>query len=232
LVVNDLGVYEPPDETVRVTVYTYRYYDPLTDRWPSRDPIGEEGGINLYAFVENDSANRIDILGLEANPFPMNTPPSSPSNSKCCDEETIAAGEAELKHRFDRKANQNREAGVKPGGKGIHSCFMVNSEVLSELSNQDDGGKPSTNGLPKCWSCELENGTTGRMTGTDHWVVTCKAFNEDGDLVKESTFDYWDKTAIPGEAPEDRFRKKYKYNKRVLNYPTLQQQCGGPPIIR
>jgi RHS repeat-associated protein len=217
---------------VGVTFYTYRHYDPLTDRWPSRDPIGEEGGINLYAFVENDSANRIDILGLEANPFPMNTPPSSPSNSKCCDEETIAAGEAELKHRFDRKANQNREAGVKPGGKGIHSCFMVNSEVLSELSNQDDGGKPSTNGLPKCWSCELENGTTGRMTGTDHWVVTCKAFNEDGDLVKESTFDYWDKTAIPGEAPEDRFRKKYKYNKRVLNYPTLQQQCGGPPIIR
>jgi hypothetical protein len=23
------------------------YYDPVTGRWPSRDPIGERGGVNL-----------------------------------------------------------------------------------------------------------------------------------------------------------------------------------------
>jgi RHS repeat-associated protein len=43
--------------------YGYRYYDPLTGRWPSRDPIEEEGGINLYGFVENSSINYIDYLG-------------------------------------------------------------------------------------------------------------------------------------------------------------------------
>jgi len=32
--------------------------------WPSRDPIGEEGGINLYGFVGNDGVNKWDILGL------------------------------------------------------------------------------------------------------------------------------------------------------------------------
>ncbi len=32
--------------------------------WPSRDPIGEEGGLNLYAFVSNDGINSIDVLGL------------------------------------------------------------------------------------------------------------------------------------------------------------------------
>ena len=32
--------------------------------WPSRDPIGERGGKNLYAFVGNDGANRVDELGL------------------------------------------------------------------------------------------------------------------------------------------------------------------------
>jgi hypothetical protein len=46
-----------------VTYYGYRYYDPMTGRWPSRDPIGEEGGINLYGFVENDGVNRLDYLG-------------------------------------------------------------------------------------------------------------------------------------------------------------------------
>lgn len=48
----------------RVSCYGYRYYDPKTGRWPSRDPIGEEGGINLYGFVGNDGVNRWDLLGL------------------------------------------------------------------------------------------------------------------------------------------------------------------------
>jgi RHS repeat-associated protein len=48
----------------RVTDYLYRYYDPVTGRWPSRDPIEEWGGINLYGFVGNDGANSWDILGM------------------------------------------------------------------------------------------------------------------------------------------------------------------------
>jgi hypothetical protein len=47
-----------------VDYYAYRYYDPLTGRWPSRDPIEEMGGINLYGFVGNDGVNLIDVLGL------------------------------------------------------------------------------------------------------------------------------------------------------------------------
>ena len=43
--------------------YGYRYYDPVTGRWPSRDPIEEEGGNNLYAFVNNDGLNQWDYLG-------------------------------------------------------------------------------------------------------------------------------------------------------------------------
>ena len=46
-----------------VAVYGYRYYDPVTGRWPSRDPIGEEGGVNLYVFVGNDGIGIWDILG-------------------------------------------------------------------------------------------------------------------------------------------------------------------------
>lgn len=45
--------------------YGYRYYDPVTGRWPSRDPIGESGGVNLYGFVGNDGLNRLDFLGLK-----------------------------------------------------------------------------------------------------------------------------------------------------------------------
>jgi hypothetical protein len=52
---------------MHVACYGYRYYDPLTGRWPSRDPIEERGGINLYGFVGNDSVNMLDINGLWAS---------------------------------------------------------------------------------------------------------------------------------------------------------------------
>jgi hypothetical protein len=55
-----------------VTDYLYRWYDPVTGRWPSRDPIGERGGFNLYGFVGNDGVNKWDYLGTE--PPPISTP--------------------------------------------------------------------------------------------------------------------------------------------------------------
>jgi len=44
--------------------YGYRWYDPKTGRWLSRDPIGERGAESLYGFVENDAINFVDTLGL------------------------------------------------------------------------------------------------------------------------------------------------------------------------
>jgi RHS repeat-associated protein len=49
-----------------VAYYAYRYYDPQTGRWPSRDPIEEERGINLYAFSKNNGVNRFDSLGMKS----------------------------------------------------------------------------------------------------------------------------------------------------------------------
>ena len=50
--------------------------------WPSRDPIEERGGINLYGFVGNDSTNAYDWLGnmaveepeYDLNPVVFNLP--------------------------------------------------------------------------------------------------------------------------------------------------------------
>jgi hypothetical protein len=36
----------------------------VTGRWPSRDPLGEVGGSNLYEFVGNSVVNKFDYLGL------------------------------------------------------------------------------------------------------------------------------------------------------------------------
>jgi RHS repeat-associated protein len=45
--------------------YGYRFYDPANGRWLNRDPIGEEGGLNLYGMVHNSTVNYWDLLGLK-----------------------------------------------------------------------------------------------------------------------------------------------------------------------
>ena len=55
--------------------YIQRYYDPVTGRWRSRDPIEEDGGPNLNAFCGNRSAQTYDILGF-GWPFDTGAPGS------------------------------------------------------------------------------------------------------------------------------------------------------------
>lgn len=41
------------------------FYNPTIGRWINRDPIGEEGGVNLYAFTANSPIDAIDRDGLD-----------------------------------------------------------------------------------------------------------------------------------------------------------------------
>jgi RHS repeat-associated protein len=42
----------------------YRAYDPAHARWLNRDPIGEAGDLNLYAYADENPLDRTDPLGL------------------------------------------------------------------------------------------------------------------------------------------------------------------------
>jgi RHS repeat-associated protein len=76
---------KPQDEVTGLLYYGYRWYDARTGRWPSRDPIEENGFINikkinkvklhkggkhkimlnLYAFIDNSALSSIDFNGLD-----------------------------------------------------------------------------------------------------------------------------------------------------------------------
>lgn len=46
--------------------YLHRFYDPQNGRWLNRDPLGEEGGVNLYGFVFNNPIRLLDAWGLSS----------------------------------------------------------------------------------------------------------------------------------------------------------------------
>ena len=73
-----------------LSLATYRAYDPVSGRWLSRDPIQENGGINLYAYVDEQPTVNKDPTGLapKYTPRPQSSPnvqlcQQTPSRSEC-----------------------------------------------------------------------------------------------------------------------------------------------------
>ncbi|MFN0126384.1 MAG: RHS repeat-associated core domain-containing protein, partial [Verrucomicrobiales bacterium] len=67
------------DRESGLNYYGYRFYDPIDGRWLNRDPIMEEGGLNLYEMLQNGVVNKSDYLGLSVGVIvpPTGTPTSS-----------------------------------------------------------------------------------------------------------------------------------------------------------
>ena len=64
------------DDETGLLYYGYRYYDPSTGRWNTKDPMNEEAGLSLYGAVGNDPVGHFDKLGLQYFPqLPWPTPP-------------------------------------------------------------------------------------------------------------------------------------------------------------
>ena len=57
---------KPYDSLTGLSDFGFRFYAPALGRWLNRDPIGENGGVNLYSFVGDNPVQANDPLGLQA----------------------------------------------------------------------------------------------------------------------------------------------------------------------
>jgi len=55
------------DELTGYVHFLHRLYDPTTSSFITQDPLGLEGGPNLYAYVKNNPLSLFDLLGLWDN---------------------------------------------------------------------------------------------------------------------------------------------------------------------
>ena len=63
--------------------YIYRKYDPSLGRWINRDPVEEQGGMNLYAMLSNSISNNWDDTGL------VSYREKRIKQNKCCHKNTV-----------------------------------------------------------------------------------------------------------------------------------------------
>ena len=57
---------EYADDELGLVYYNYRHLNPTDGRWINRDPIQEQGGWNLYSFINNSINIEADLLGLSS----------------------------------------------------------------------------------------------------------------------------------------------------------------------
>ena len=125
------------DPELDLVYYNYRHYSPALGRFLSRDPIEEQGGRNLYAFVKNrsidviDKQGKISIMTVTGPDYDV-----SPNASCCLEEKPIwkAEGYSSLSECMDKKSTfgeyfgfmcttlcalQSKEMGIASGVLGV-----------------------------------------------------------------------------------------------------------------
>jgi len=222
---------KPLDPDTGLYYYGYRWYDPFTGRWPSRDPIEEEGGLNLYWFIGNSGISRWDYLGLQApmldsngnwlspyglpKPKGLGEPPDDETKimhhrraqllerrvNNCCDKATITAGRTPLIEAYENYRKRQRATGIV--GVGYDKDTAVTS-----CFGQNEPIMGELGLIPPCWECELVRGAKVPIIGgLDHWWVECTAYDKNGGKSDTLIFDayYDEKGGSDGGNPGFRF---------------------------
>jgi RHS repeat-associated protein len=116
-----------------------RYYSTELSRWASRDPIGEWGGKNLYAFVGNRPISLIDPSGLKAKNDKRCCCAGKPFQFErsCCKDGKVCPGETCTIKIFVGHSGDNMEAKLRSqeGRTGADriSAVSCNQEDMNAL---------------------------------------------------------------------------------------------------
>jgi RHS repeat-associated protein len=199
------------DDESGLVYYGYRSYSPSLGRWLSRDPIEEEGGLNLYGFVLNAPTVRYDELGLTCD-----------CGCMVCDANMIDTGKKKLLGRYGiakTYLDPHRPSPMPEQNSGW-ACDGVAGWIGQFMAK-----------TPPCWTCYVEE-----RWGPPRWgwprriqhdlnVVVCESHPKSGPSDK-IFFDYWH-NAPPGQ-DYSVYLKEYPGPGKVgQNFPEVDCVCSS-----
>ena len=118
----------------------YRAYDPELGMWLSRDPIAENGGINLYAYVGNNPINYWDPDGLTPwSPYPGTGLTVSLGDSPALDKAgRIISKQDKMAKELAKRARKNsRQSRCAKSSAGLKSGVKSGAGLLLGAANPD-----------------------------------------------------------------------------------------------
>lgn len=119
----------PALNVTQSSYYRARYYDPQGGRFLSEDPIEFEGGLNFYAYVENNPHNFFDPWGL-----------------KLCKVNLPGLGPAYLDDKFYPRVKQWIDSNVADGIKVDFTQAFRTTEKQASLANDPSAITPAPPG--------------------------------------------------------------------------------------
>ena len=163
------------DSELDLVYYNYRHYSPSLGRFLSRDPIEEQGGLNLYACVKNN-INNYDVTGRQCCVIIIH-PGSYPKKESDVGHAILDCGANGYVSYFPNEEEGKKGIGRWPGNN--HS--KEDDETYYGISFGDFGtgntitipgytGKVTRQCLPDCIDADKASPVIDRLLkATSHW---------------------------------------------------------------
>ncbi len=151
-----------------------RYYDPLSNVWLTPDPIGREGGPNLYAYVLNNPLSFFDRFGLNPEEDVNTTQTVESSHEAVSSNESVNSNGSSKDSALDRdRREQNRSSTVWQRVKEFtsavaHSFWSPEDHILDRDDDLRQTGIDAFNGnyanIAERWN-QMDSLSRVRFTG-------------------------------------------------------------------
>jgi hypothetical protein len=105
----------------------HAFYNPEIGRWVNRDPLGEEGGVNLYVFINNNPTTDMDAFGLLKAQLQVNMQPADNWDPTRCENPPCP----QFKSQWDSEAEKALKKLPPYPGKLPAGCTGIRTQCLT-----------------------------------------------------------------------------------------------------